>query len=918
MNYGKKGVRAKQRALNAKAGKWERKFLICVVELLLAAIIGAVICIASVGIGTFRGILASTPVIRPSEMVPSGEATIVYDCEGNELDQYVSMNSNRIQIRDMNLIPKHLGLAFVALEDERFYQHNGIDFEAIARSGWYLVTSLGKTKQGGSTITQQLLKNTIFTSWTEEGDNFIKMAKRKIQEQYLALEVSKHFSKDEILLQYMNAINLGQNTLGVESASQRYFGKSCSDLTLSECAVIASITQNPYRYNPITHPEENARRRGDCLDNMLRLEFITQAEYDAAIADTDAVYDRIGLYNTDYNNNDNTTAGSYFSDAVYEQVRADLVNIAGYSETAAETLLTSGGLRIESTMDPAIQTIADEEFANPENYPDTVKWYLNYQLTIFDAKNEKHNFSKENMMTWFRENQDKKFNLIFTSQDDAHEAIATYRSAMLSMLGIADREENYTESISMTPQPQAAMVIEDQSTGYIVAMVGGRGVKEGRRTLNRATDAKRSPGSTFKVLAAFAPALDSAGQTLATVYLDAPFNYSDGTPVNNWYHGYYRGIQDIRLAIQDSLNIIAVKTLTTITPQLGYDYLINFGFTTLTEREEINGLIYTDVNQTLALGGLTTGVTPYELNAAFASIENMGTYMEPKLYSRVTNTDGDVLLDNTVPKSKQVIKETTAFLLTDAMVDVVTKGNASACNFNRSMAIAGKTGTSSDTRDVWFAGFTPYYTCTVWAGYDNNLMMKETGPMNEREDSIAKALWASVMSRVHENLPNESFTIPSQGLVRASVCSQSGLLPIPGVCDTLGTNITTEYFAEGTVPTETCSVHFQGMVCNYDHLPATPECPFPVFGTTTLPLIEDASLLDGSTMVNQNPDGTETPTEPATATHCMHDAAFFLNPDSEAIVEGQRWEIEQREIAAGIRPEHDDDDDDDDDSNDDE
>ena len=885
----------KQKALNSKTVKWEHKIAILLVKLALYAFVGAVICGIAAGIGAFRGILSSTPEIRLSDVMATGEATIVYDREGNEIDQYVSMNSNRIQINNMDLIPQHLAHAFVAIEDERFYQHNGIDIEGIARAGFYFVTSLGKNQQGASTITQQLLKNTIFTTWTEENGNLIKTFKRKFQEQYLALAITKHFSKDDILLRYMNAINLGQNTLGVESASLRYFGKSCSDLTLSECAVIASITQNPSGYNPISHPKDNARRRGDCLANMLRLGFITEAEYAEALADTDAVYERIGSYNTDYLYHTNATAGSYFSDAVYEQVREDLIK-AGYSENTAETLLTSGGLRIESTMDPTIQAIADEEFANPENYPQNVKWYLNYALTIFGDGDERHNFSKENMRTWIQENQDRKFNLIFNSQDEAQAAIDSYRTAMLNQLGIADEKDNYLESISMTPQPQAAMVIEDQRTGYIVAIVGGRGTKEGRRTLNRATSAKRSPGSTFKVLAAFAPALDSAGQTLATVYEDAPFNYSDGTPVNNWYHGYYRGIQNIRDGIRDSLNIVAVKTLTTITPQLGYDYLLNFGFTTLTDGMEYNGKIYTDVNQTLALGGLTNGVTPYELNAAYAAIVNMGTYVQPKLYSRVINTDGDVILDNTVPYTKQVIKETTAFLLTDAMVDVVTQGNASICNFNRNMAIAGKTGTSTDTHDVWFAGFTPYYTCTVWTGYDNNIDMIAEGP--NREDQVAQKLWSSVMARVHENLPNEKFTIPSQGLVRASVCSKSGLLPIPGVCDDL-----TEYFAEGTVPTERCTVHYEGMICNYDHLPATPECPFPTPGTATLPLIEDESLLAGSTMVVNNPDGTQTPQTPNSTTHCMHDATFFANPDYEAILSAQQAEIDQRNAALAPPPE---------------
>lgn len=891
MNYGKKGVRAKQKALNSKSAKWGRKITLTCIKVVLIAVVGIGICGVAAGIGAFRGILANTPNIRLSDVVASGQATIVYDCMGNEIDQYVSTNSNRIEV-SMEQVPKHLGQAFVAVEDERFYQHNGIDVKSILRAGYQFIKTGGDEAQGASTITQQLLKNTIFTDWTSEGDNYIKKIKRKIQEQYLALEITKNFSKDEVLLRYMNAINLGQNTLGIEAASLRYFGKSCSELTLSECAVIASITQNPSRYNPIRHPEENAKRRETCLNKMKELKFITQAEYDEAIADTDAVYERIGLYDTDYKVG-NSTSGSYFSDAVYEQVKDDLV-AAGYSNTLAETMLTAGGLRIESTMDPAIQAIADEEFANGENYPENVKWYLNYALTITDKNKEKHNYSKENMMSWFKQNINNKFNLIFSSQDEATEAIATYRTAMLTELGVEDNEDNYEESISMTPQPQAAIVIEDQSTGYIVAMVGGRGSKEGRRTLNRATSATRSPGSTFKVLASIAPALDSAGQTLATVYNDAPFNYANGTPVNNWYKTGYRGIQSLRETVRESLNIIAVKTLTVVTPQVGYDYLLNFGFTTLVEGATINGEWHSDIIQAAALGGLTKGVTPYELNAAYAAIANQGLYVQPKLYTRVTDTDGNVILDNTVPTTRQVIKDTTAFLLTDAMVDVVTTGTGVRCNFKKGMAIAGKTGTSTDYHDVWFAGYTPYYTCTVWAGYDNNIGMS-TKKGND-ESAVAKTLWRTVMERIHENLPNESFPIPS-GLVQAQVCSQSGKLPIPGLCDALNC-VVTEYFAEGTVPTESCNVHYQGNICAYDGLPACPDCPFSYPGTTTLPLIEDPALVSGSTMIIQNPDGTQSVQAPPTTNHCQHDATFFANPDYEALINQQRWTIDQRNAAA--------------------
>ena len=889
MNYGKKGVRARQKALNSKSVKWGRKIALTCLKVVLIAIVGTGVCGVSAGIGAFRGILACTPTTPLSSIVASGQATIVYDCAGNEMDQYVSTNSNRIEVT-MDEVPKHLGQAFVAIEDARFYQHNGIDMKGILRSAYQFVKTRGEEKQGASTITQQLLKNTVFTDWTSEGDKRVKMVKRKIQEQYLALEVTKYFEKDEILLRYMNAINLGQNTLGVESASQRYFGKSCSDLTLSECAVIACITQNPTRYNPISHPEQNSRRREDCLNSMLELEFITDSEYEEAIADTEAVYERIELHDIDYRVSTATT-GSYFSDAVYEQVKEDLVNIAGYSQLQAEQAMSSGGLRIESTMDPDIQAIADEEFANTENYPDSVKWYLNYALTIRSANDESYNFSKENMMKWFKDNGHSKFNLIFSSQDDANEAIVTYRTAMLADLGVADNPDNYDETISMTPQPQAAMVIEDQSTGYVVALVGGRGAKEGRRTLNRATSAIRSPGSTFKVLASFAPALDSAGKTLATVYNDAPFNYSDGRPVSNWYKNPpYRGINSLREAVRQSMNIIAVKNQTVITPQLGYDYLINFGFTTLTDGEEINGKMYTDVNQTIALGGLTHGVTPYELNAAYAAIANQGLYMEPKLYTRVRNADGSVILDNTNPPSRQVIKETTAYLLTDAMVDVVTTGTGTRANF-KGMAVAGKTGTSTDTKDVWFAGFTPYYTCSVWTGYDNNI------GMNSEEDDISKNLWRSVMQRVHEDLPNESFPVPN-GIVQAQVCSRSGKLPIPGLCDGYTTG---ELFADGTVPTDSCDVHYQGDVCDYDHLPACPDCPFKVGGLLELPLVEDVSLISGSTMITQNPDGTQTVNAPVTSNQCQHNEEFFANPDYEAIIGQQRWEIDQRNAAAAAQ-----------------
>lgn len=878
MNYGKKGVRNKQKALHSKSAKWGRKFVLTFFNVVLIAIIAAAIIGVSAGFGIFRGIIDTAPEISSIKVVqPTRFSTFVYDIDGNQTAQLVSENSNRIPV-DMDMIPEDLAHAFVAIEDERFYEHNGIDIKGIIRAGIRGITT-GHFSEGASTITQQLLKNSVFTDWTKEED-FMDKVKRKIQEQYLAIELTKVSSKDDILLNYMNTINLGQNTLGVQAASQRYFDKSVSELNLSECAVIASITQNPSRFNPITHPEDNAERRSKVLNNMLTQEYITQAEYDAAMADD--VYSRIKTTNEKVE--ESTVVNTYFVDALTDDVLEDLI-AAGYTESEAYTALYTGGLHIYSTQDPEIQAMCDEIFNNEENYPANTKWYLNYELTIQKKNGDMENHSTEMFKAYYKE-IDRKFNLIYSSKEEANEAIEAYKEAMLK-----SGDEVYGESINLTPQPQVSLVVEDQSTGSVVAMVGGRGAKSGSRTLNRATDTVRQPGSTFKIVSTYAPALDSAGLTLATIQNDAPFNYATGTPVRNWYGETYRGLCSLRLGIQDSLNIVAVKTLTQITPRLGFDYLLNFGFTTLVENEVMNGETKSDVVQSLALGGITKGVTNEELNASYATIANHGTYIKPKLYNTVVDHDGNVILDNTQSETKQVIKETTAFLLTDAMVDVVTKGTGGSVNFG-GMAIAGKTGTTSDYNDVWFAGYTPYYTATTWAGFDNNTKLSGD------EKSLARKLWRAVMTQIHAELPNQSFSVPA-GIVTATVCSKSGKSPIPGLCDA---TLSTEYFADGTVPSESCDVHYQGFICQYSNLPASEFCPFKAEGVLELNPVEDISLQSGSGVTTQvtNPDGTVStvPVAPNQTNSCPHNAEFFATPGHEAIIEQQQAEIQQRIMAA--------------------
>ena len=861
MNYGKKGVVSRQKALNSKSIKIKKLFVITLLKGILIAIISFGILGLCLGIGMFKGILASAPEITIADVSPTGFTTIVYDNEGQEMTKLVATDSNRRYVT-MDLIPEDLAHAFVAIEDERFYEHNGIDIKGIIRAAVVGIKNKFDFSEGASTITQQLLKNNVFTGWTNEKTG--EKIKRKVQEQYLALEIEKVMDKDLILEKYMNSINLGQGTLGVQAASLRYFDKPAYKLTLSECSVIAAITQNPSKFNPITYPEKNAERREKVLKNMLDQEYITQDEYDMALADD--VYSRIKTVNEA---SASSSVYTYFVDELTEQVIEDLVTKNGYNETQAYMALYSGGLNIYTTQDPDIQAICNNIYSNEENFPEDVNWYLNYELTVLKSNGEYENHSTEMLKAYFKE-LNSKFNLIYASQEEAYAAVEEYKAAIL-LTG----DEVFAETVSLTPQPQVSLTIEDQSTGYIVAMIGGRGVKEASKTLNRATNTVRQPGSTFKVVSTYAPALDSAGLTLASVFNDAPFKYTDGRPVANWYGEAYKGICSLRYGIEQSLNIIAVKTLTVITPQLGFDYLQNFGFTTLVSRRVAeNGDVLSDIGQALALGGITDGVTNMELNAAYATIANGGTYIKPVLYTKVVDHDGNVILDNSVPETRQVIKETTAFLLTDAMVDVVTKGTGGSVNFGN-MAIAGKTGTTSSYVDVWFAGFTPYYTATTWAGYDNNVNMTTSA-----EKNLAKTLWKAVMSEIHAELPNKSFNIPS-GIVTATVCSKSGKLPIAGLCDS---TLSTEYFADGTVPSESCDAHYQGMVCLYSGLPATDLCPFKATGTIQVVPPEHASLLGGSSSLVTDP--ATGVTSQVTAT-CPHTAEFFLQPNYQEILDQQ-------------------------------
>lgn len=793
MNYGKKSTAKKRTALISRSSMMGKRARVSFIRVLFVSLIALCIAVTCLGVGSFRGVIDTAPDVDDIDIMPLGYATFLYDDAGNQIRKLAAPDSNRLPVT-LDQIPVDLQHAVVAIEDERFYEHNGIDVKGILRAGMKALTT-GDFSEGASTITQQLLKNNVFTNWTSESTQLERFT-RKIQEQYLAVQVEKKTDKDTILENYLNTINLGAGSYGVQAAARQYFDKDVWDLNLSECATLAGITQNPTKFNPIINPDSNRKRRREVLQHMLDQNYITQDQYDEALSDD--VYSRIQAAQEKNSSTENTVY-TYFEDELTDQIINDLMNIKGYTKKQATNLLYSGGLKVYTTQDSKIQNILDEEYADPSNYPDTVQYELDYALTVTDPDGNQVNYSKEMLQLYFQ-NEDPDFDLLFDSPEDGQTYVDKYKASIL-----ANGSKVLAERVNFAPQPQSSMSVIDQHTGYVKALIGGRGEKTASLTLNRATDTTRQPGSTFKIVSTYAPALNEKGMTLATTFEDEPYEYPDGSPVNNATRSY-NGTTTIRTAIQNSINVVAVKCLEKVTPDLGLKYLDNFGFTTLAHGTEAdkdaNGNVWSDANLATALGGITRGVTNVELCASYAAIANGGNYIKPIYYTKILDHNGNVLIENTAAE-RSVIKESTAFLLTSAMEDVVKQGTGTACQLDN-MPVAGKTGTTEAYNDLWFVGYTPYYTCAVWSGYDNN----EKLPDYAR--NFHKALWKKVMTRIHEGLPSKEFEKPAS-VEKLSVCEETGLLPRAG-CPVI-----TEYFDVGTMPTEYCDKHFYGSNDDYDY-----------------------------------------------------------------------------------------------------
>ena len=640
---------------------------------------------------------------------------------------------NRVKV-DYEEIPEDLINALVAIEDQRFWKHQGVDWRRTG--GAFLNMFLGmKDTYGGSTITQQLIKN-----MTQNDDVTVK---RKILEIFRALEFERNYSKEEILEMYLNYIYLGESCYGVGTASLTYFGKPVSELSLAQCASLIGITNNPSRYDPYISDytkEQNKKRQEIILNEMLEQGYITQAEHDAAVAE-ELVFVGRGQGTT------STTVYSYFEDQLIQDVIADLKAEYDLSDQMASQWVYNGGLSIYCTQNPDIQAKVDAVYED---------------LTNFNA----------------------------TSSTGA--------------------------------QLQSAITVIDNATGNVVAVAGGVGEKTGSLTLNRALS-QRQPGSAIKPLAVYAPALDLGVITPATVIDDSPYSFDgDGGspwPVNSF--GEYRGLTNVYTGLQNSVNTLAVKILGQYTsPQVAYDFLVNnLGFSTdhLVVQEERNGTVFSDIGLAqLALGGLTDGVTTLEMASAYSAFPRGGLYIEPRTYTKVERVDPDtgavtVLLDNQA-ESHAAMKDSTAWYINTMLQNVVRNGTGTSARFEGStMPIAGKTGTTTSRKDLYFVGYSAYYTAAVWSGFD------QPERMSSGLQQQSAVTWKKVMSAIHEGLEDKSFPTPSAGTVTVPVCADSGLQATEACKHDArtgeGGRIINMTFVKGDEPTTFCEVHKDVEIC---------------------------------------------------------------------------------------------------------
>ena len=699
------------------------------IKLIIVLILIAIVIGTGIVVGMLYGMWGEDFEISEEELLVAGNS-ILYDSEGKVLAELKGDENRKvIKLEDM---AEYLPKAYVAIEDERFYTHNGVDYKRTGGAIASYVLHRGSSSYGGSTITQQLVKN-MTNERAKSGKEGIT---RKIKEWAKAFQIEKMLSKDQILELYLNVIFVGDTNYGVEVGAEYYFNKSAKELSLAECAFLAGINNAPNAYNPYGEKEYgkddektskiNSRTK-TVLAKMLELEYIDQEKYDKACEKVDK-----GLK---FKKGTKTASiYSYHTDATISQVIKDLMDEKGWSQEYATTYVYGGGLKIYSTQKTDVQKELEKVMG------DNAK---SYQIT----------------------------------------------------------------SQKTRAKTQAAMVVIDNETGYIVGVYGGLGEKTISRGLNRATQSTRSTGSSIKPIADLLPGIQEGIITAATRYIDKQTEFDNGKfkPKND--HGAYSGNISIRAATAMSHNVPFVKVMAEVTNPVSTKYLKNMGITSLSDTQ--------DVGLSLAIGGLYNGITPLEMAGAYATIANDGVYRTPLFYTKVVDNEGKTVLE---PKqeTREVCSKQTAYILKDILTSVIKgaqghSGTASYCAIS-GMDVAVKTGTTNDDKDRWLCGFTNYYTGATWYGYDE----KEGLPSMANP---AGKIWSAVMKSLHTNKKNSKFNKP-EGIVSVKICSETGLKATSKCKSTYY-----EVFAEGTVPGECDESGSAVEICEDTGLLATQYCP---------------------------------------------------------------------------------------------
>ena len=667
--------------------------------------------------------------------------------------QTLYLNSENRIWTDLEDIPKYLQKAAIAIEDKRFEKHHGVDWKGTTRAIVY--TLFGKNVQGGSTITQQLVKNVT-------GDNEVTV-KRKITEIYRALELEKRYEKDEILEAYLNEVFFGQSCYGVVTASRMYFNKDVSDLTLAECASLMGITNNPSMYDPTLSSwtrENNRERQLTILGAMLEQGKISQEEYDEAKAE-DIVF-----------SNGFTISGKYVgSDGTVTDLEPEEPSTDDTESPADEEEPTIKG-RYSWFTEAMIGDVADalvEKYGITDKVRDNGTTYTAYEQAwdMVHGKGYK----------------------IYTTQNPKYQKIAEDVCYNLDNIPYTS---SYTNSAGeqVEDQLQIALTIVDPTNGYVVAMIGGAGEKQADRVWNWAVNARQC-GSAIKPVSTYAPALDDGTINGASVIDDYPMLLNgDVWPRNaNWR---YQGLTALHTAIAQSLNTCAVRTNLAYGVDRSYEFLVNkLGFENLT---------YTDSQQVgnMALGGFEKGVTTEEMAAAYAAFVNEGVYTKPRTFVRVEDANGNVILENEA-QSTVAMKNTTAAIINHLLQEAALNGTGYEAQFS-GMHIAGKTGSTNSNKDRYFVGYTPYYSCAVWAGYEHNQRIVASG-------NPCSAIFRKVMSAIHEELPDKDF-FSCAGLTSVAVCADSGMLASENCAlDVRGSRVYTALVAADNAPTSVCTMH---------------------------------------------------------------------------------------------------------------